>query len=276
MLLDESIWAVFPPNGGELLIDMLPFIDFELLARAQPKWILGYSDMSTFMLPYTLKTGIATLSGTNLWECPIRPTDANLAYWGDVVRLPPGATFYQKAASRFQNHDSDWAKLPPDITHFRRRARVRWQCLHQEDNPDYAVTISGRLIGGTLDVIGVLAGTEYGDIRQFASAYAPEGLLVFLDNCDLNTAQYCRGLHQLRLAGWFDHANAILIGRTAAKTIERFTQRDALLNALGHLDIPIFYDLDIGHLPPQLLLVNGALATLTFAPGQRSLLQTLS
>jgi len=24
---------------------------------------------------YTLKTGIATLSGTNLWECPIRPTE---------------------------------------------------------------------------------------------------------------------------------------------------------------------------------------------------------
>lgn len=276
MLLDDSIGAVFPPNGGELLIDMLPFIDFDVLARAQPKWILGYSDMSTFMLPYTLKTGIATLSGTNLWECPIRPTDPNLAYWDDVVRLPPGSGFEQRAATRFQNHDSDWAKLPPHVTHFRRRTQVRWQCLHQEDNPGHAVTVSGRLIGGTLDVIGPLAGSDYADVRRFAREYAPEGLLIFVDNCDFNTAQYCRGLHQLRLAGWFESANAILIGRTAAKTIERFTQRDALLDALGHLDIPVFYDLDIGHLPPQMMLVNGALATLTFAGEQKSLVQTLS
>jgi muramoyltetrapeptide carboxypeptidase len=100
--------------------------------------------------------------------------------------------------------------------------------------------------------------------------------LVFLDNCDFNTAQYCRGLHQLRLAGWFKHANAILIGRTAAKSIERFSQRDALLDALGHLDIPILYDLDIGHLPPQLMLVNGARATLTYTPALKSIRQTLA
>ena len=85
MLLDDSIGAVFPPNGGELLIDMLPFIDFDVLARAQPKWILGYSDMSTFMLPYTLKTGIATLSGTNLWECP---SDPRIRIW------PIGMTWF--------------------------------------------------------------------------------------------------------------------------------------------------------------------------------------
>lgn len=75
MLLDDAIGAIFPPNGGELLLDMLPFVDFERLGRTRPKWMLGYSDMSTFMLPYTLKTGIATLSGTNLWECPIRSTE---------------------------------------------------------------------------------------------------------------------------------------------------------------------------------------------------------
>lgn len=276
MLLDPSIDAIFPPNGGELLIDLLPFIDFERLAQAEPKWLLGYSDMSTFMLPYTLKTGIATLSGTNLWECPINPTDPHLAYWNDVVRLSPGASFHQTAASRYQNRDSDWPRLPPNLTHFQRRTPVRWQCLHQEADPDYAVTVSGRLIGGTLDVIGPLVGSEYADVERFARDYAPEGLLIFLDNCDFNTAQYCRGLHQLRLAGWFKQANAILIGRTAAKTIEGFNQRDALLDALGHLEIPVLYDLDIGHRPPQLILVNGALATLTFASTQKSITQTLA
>lgn len=275
MLLDPSLGMVFPPNGGELLIDILPLIDFGSLAKAEPKWLIGYSDLSTFMLPYTLKTGIATLSGTNLWECPIRPTDPNLAWWHDVVRLLPGESFVQSAARRYQPHDSDWAKLPPNIRHFDRTRRVRWQCLGHEDDTDFTLAVSGRLLGGTLDVIGMLCGSEYGDVTGFAERYAPEGLLIYLDNCDYNTAQYARALHQLKLAGWFRRANAVLIGRTAAKSVEGFTQRDALLNALGDLAIPVIYDMDIGHLPPQLMLVNAANATLRFGPGEKSLAQTL-
>lgn len=276
LLLDPDIGAVFPPNGGELLIDILSFLDFEVLGEARPKWILGYSDLSTFMLPYTLMTGIATLSGTNLWECPIYPTAPGLAYWHQVVTLAPGLTFSQHAADRYQPHDSDWEQLPPDITHFDRTAPVQWRCLHQEHNPDYQVQVSGRLIGGTLDVIGILCGSAYGDLRKFSLSYAPEGLLIYLDSCDFNTAQYCRALHQLKMAGWFNNAQAILIGRTAAETIEGFTQRDALLDALGDLSLPIIYDMDIGHLPPQLILVNGALATLEFGPLDKRIDQTLA
>ncbi|MBK8047901.1 MAG: LD-carboxypeptidase [Anaerolineales bacterium] len=54
MLLDDSIRAILPPWGGEILIDLLPLLDWEALAA--PKWIIGYSDLSTFMAPYTLRT----------------------------------------------------------------------------------------------------------------------------------------------------------------------------------------------------------------------------
>lgn len=276
MLLDPTIAAIFPPDGGELLIDILPYLDFERLGQAPPKWVIGYSDLSTFMLPYTLRTGIATLSGSNVWECPIRPTDSNLAYWQDVVTLAPGATFSQRAASLYQPHDSDWDKLPPDTRAFDRTTPVRWQCLGHEDDPRYAVAASGRLIGGTLDVVAMLCGSEYGDLAKFARTYAPEGLLVYLDNCDFNTAQYCRALHLLRLAGWFDAAKAVLVGRTATEVVEGFTQRDALLDALGGLTVPVLYDMDIGHLPPQLMLVNGARATVAFGPTEKVVQQTLA
>ncbi len=276
MLLDPAIAAVFPPDGGELLIDILPFIDFEALGRARPKWIIGYSDLSTFMLPYALRTGIASLSGTNVWESPIYPTDPNLAYWHAVATLAPGSAFDQRAAALYQPHDSDWDKLPPETRQFDRTAPVRWKCLSHEDDPAYAVAASGRLIGGTLDVVAMLCGSEYGDVAGFARSYAPEGLLVYLDSCDFNTAQYCRALHLLRLAGWFDAAKAVLVGRTAAETVEGFTPRDALLDALGGLSVPVIYDMDIGHLPPQLMLVNGAAATLTFGPTEKAMRQTLA
>lgn len=274
MLTDDSIDAVMPPWGGELLVDILPLLDFDLLARARPKWIIGYSDLSTFMLPYTLQTHIATLHGTNLLEAPIRPTDVNLSYWNDVVRLPAGASFIQHAASLFQNEDVDWRKNP-HATSFHRTKPVVWKCLKHENDPDFHLTISGRLIGGTLDVVGMLPGSIYGKVKEFARSCAPEGLLVYLDNCDFNTAQYCRMLHHLRMAGWFDLAKGILIGRTAGEQLREFTVRNALMDALGSLSMPVLYDMDIGHLPPQLMLINGAPATVKFGPDERSLRQFL-
>ena len=275
MLLDESVAAIFPPNGGEVLIDILPFIDFAALAAAPPKWILGYSDMSAFQVPYTLLTRHASLNGTNLWESPIDPTAPELSYWNDVVRREPGARFTQHAATRYQPHDTDWDKLPR-ARHFDRTAPVRWKCLGHEKDADFRVRASGRLIGGTLDVIGPLCGSVFGDVRAFGQSVAPDQLLVYLDSCDYTTAQYCRALHQLRFAGWFDHAAAVLIGRTGAQHIEDLSQRDALLDAFDGLPIPVIYDMDIGHLPPQLLLVNGAFTTLDVGPTRKTVTQRLA
>ncbi len=274
MLLDPSIAAIMPPWGGELLIDILPLLDFDMLARATPKWIVGYSDLCTLMLPFTLCTHIATLHGSNLLEAPIDPTDEALAYWNDVLRLCPGETFIQHAASLYQDEDVDWVKTPY-ATSFNRTKPVKWKCLKHENKPDYFVRASGRLIGGTLDVIGMLVGTQYGKLDAFVRACAPEGLILYFDNCDFNTAQYARMLHHLKLAGWFCHANAILIGRTAGEQLREFTQRDALVDALADVNVPILYDVDVGHLPPQLILVNGALASITFGPNVRSISQTL-
>ena len=274
MLLDDAVAAVFPPWGGELLIDIFPYLDFKRLAEGTPKWLIGYSDLATFMLPYTVLTGIATMHGSDLLEAPIHPTAPSLAWWGDVVRLPAGASFTQEAADLYQAHDVDWAKNPT-ATSFDRTEPVTWRCLGHETDPGYTVTATGRLIGGTLDVIGMLPGTAYGDLDAFARAYAPEGLLFYLDNCDFNPAQYSRMLHHLRLAGWFRHARALLIGRTAAQDLRDLSPRDALQDALGDLTIPVIYDMDIGHLPPQMILVNGALATVRFSAAERSLAQQL-
>jgi len=274
MLLDDRIAAIFPPNGGEILIDILPHIDFAALAAAPPKWILGYSDMSAFMLPYTLLTHHANLNGTNLWESPIDPTDPRLAYWNDVVTLQPGEAFTQHAARKYQPHDSDWDRLPR-VRKFDRTAPVKWKVLGHEKDRDYRVEVSGRLIGGTLDVIGPLCGSDYGDVRTFGVSIE-EKVIVFLDSCDYTTPQYDRALHQLRFSGWFDHASAVLIGRTGAKQIEDLTQRGALRDALDGLNIPVFYDVDVGHLPPQMLLVNGASATLRYGPTTKSVRQVLA
>ena len=67
--------------------------------------------------------------------------------------------------------------------------------------------------------------------------------------------------------GWFDHISGLLIGRNMATEIIDSTQLnsfDALHSVLNYLDIPVLYDVDIGHVPPQLSLVNGAIAQIKF------------
>ncbi len=50
MMQDEAVDLIIPPWGGELLIEMLEFIDLD---RVQGKWILGFSDISLLLLTIT-------------------------------------------------------------------------------------------------------------------------------------------------------------------------------------------------------------------------------
>src|SRR6476620_1904523 len=65
MLVDPSIRAVVPPWGGELAIDLLDQLDWDALAAAEPTWLVGFSDMSTVLLPMTTRLGWASLHGWN-------------------------------------------------------------------------------------------------------------------------------------------------------------------------------------------------------------------
>ena len=46
-----------------------------------------------------------------------------------------------------------------------------------------------------------------------------------------------------------------------------------MLDALAPLDLPVIFDLEIGHVPPHMPLVNGALATVTVNAETRQIVQ---
>lgn len=138
-----------------------------------------------------------------------------------------------------------------------------------------SLAVTGRLIGGCIETIANLAGTPYGDVRAFGEQHAADGLIVYLEASEDEAATICRNLHGLRLAGWFEHAKAILIGRTSAADNPHLTQEEAVLDALGRLDLPIVFDVEIGHVPPHLPLVNGATASVTVDEETREITQEL-
>ena len=47
-MTDENLDAVISCGGGELMCEVLPFIDFEAIKNAPPKWYMGYSDNTNF------------------------------------------------------------------------------------------------------------------------------------------------------------------------------------------------------------------------------------
>lgn len=99
MMQDENIQMIFPTWGGELLIEILDFVDFDAL---QPKWIVGYSDISTLLLAVTLKTGIATAHGTNLIDLRGEYLDETTAMWESVLKTREGESILQQSSEKYQ------------------------------------------------------------------------------------------------------------------------------------------------------------------------------
>lgn len=262
--------AVLPPWGGELAIELLDGIDWAALADAQT-WFVGWSDISTLLLPLTTITGLATMHGANLmdepWDLP-----KECHRWTDVASMAAGSSFQQRSAPRRRSRPwAAWSEEPLD----RDRAYetlTRWRAIDGRSD----LSISGRLIGGCLETVSLLAGTPYGDVPRFALEHAPEGTLVYLEAAGSDAIGVMRMLRSLRLAGWFDAAKGILIGRTNSPDTPDLSQEDAVRRALGDIDVPVVLDFDTGHQPPQMPLVNGALADVTLVDGQGSITQHLT
>lgn len=250
MLTDPSIRAVVPPRGGETAIDLLSLLDWDAIAAAEPTWLVGFSDISTLILPVTLRTGMATLHSNNLMNTPYAARGPAMT-WLDVVASPRGSSFTQVAGV----DDGPWERL---------------------DRGGGAVDVAGRLIGGCLETVRHLAGTPYGDAARFCGEHAAEGLIVYVEAAGDDAFAVCRSLHGMRLAGFFAQARAVLVARTIGADCRTLTQREAVLDALGGLGVPIIGEVGCGHVPPYLPIVNGALGRLRFGARGASLTQSLA
>lgn len=253
---DDSIAAIMPPWGGELLIEILPLLDFPRLARSTPKWFSGFSDLSTLQFALTLQTGIATLHGSNLMDLAPSQTDPLTTGLMKAFTLSPGDVWVQRSSEKYQAKWIDFVTHPAAPLNL--TEPTRWRTLRGEAHAHF----HGRIIGGCLDTIARLVGTPYGDLRRFKESF-DEGVILYFENCEMPPCELTRTLWGLRLAGWFDRLNGILIGRSNgpdATSAANLSYAEALESALGDLPFPIIVDADVGHRPPQLSIINGALA----------------
>ena len=262
LLMRDDVDAIIPPWGGELAIELLDRLDWAALASARPKWLLGFSDNSTWLLAITLRLGWATAHGPCLMDLVPGQDDVLTREVMKRLATPAGGEVRQTQSARWQSKWTDFA-LVPGCT-YALTETTRWRALNAAAVGD--TQFSGRLIGGCLDTLMHTAGTAHGDVRTFIQAHAGDGVVLYLENAELSPTAWVRALHRLRWAGWLDGLAGVLIGRSAAPDSSGELQlryAEALSSTLGELDCPVLADVCIGHLPPQMLLVNGALATVS-------------
>lgn len=265
MLQDDNINMIIPPWGGELLIEVLEHIDFENL---KSKWILGYSDISLLLLAITLKTGIATAHGPCLMDLRGEETDGTTGMWQAVLSTKAGESVVQHSSSQYQkawNEDHSAKSL------FHLTEQTSWKTVSQLN-----VKLQGRLLGGCIDCIRHLIGTPYGDVHHFQRHQLNEQPIIwYLENCELNTADLRRSLVHMKLAGWFNHCSGLMFGRSSGnKPFDNYTVEDVYQELAEELQLPVIYDADFGHVPPQMTLINGAFAEVEVSRGKGTLKQS--
>lgn len=267
LLVDPDIAAVIPPWGGETGIDVLPWLDLDLLAECEPCWYVGFSDTTTTMLPLTLRSGWATLHGMNLMDSPYAPAPGQL-HWLDVA-TSEGGVLTQSAATHRRVAGWDDYVADPGVDEMTLTEPTRWSLLDGG-----SASFTGPLVGGCIEVLSPLAGTPFGDVPAWATQQAEPPVLL-LEAAQGNAFEIARALHGMRLAGWFDRCAGVLVGRTPAPDAETLTQHEAVRDALGDLDVPVVLDVDFGHQQPMLPLVLGASAKVEVGPESQGITQDL-
>ena len=261
---DPNIHAIIPPWGGEFLMDILPHVDFKALAALPPKWISGYSDISTLTFPMTLLCDVATIHGSNfmnMGSAAIDPSDA-------MLFETMGKTQITQQSAPFWGSFSGWTDISQPLYTLDKPGV--WKALCGSSS----LAFKGRIIGGCMDTLTKLVGTEYGYVNDFLDKYSGDGFIWTLESCQMDAADIYRSLWQMEQAGWFRHCAGMMYGRAAGYSDAKgFTLADALANVFGPLGIPVIYDADIGHTPPIMQLVNGAYATVEYAESSATITQ---
>lgn len=171
------------------------------------------------------------------------------------LQLPPGQALRQRQSAAWQKTWSDFAAEPGVA--YSLTEPTRWRSLHGRPREAF----DGRLFGGCLDTLVHVAGSVHADGAGFIQRHRLEGAILYLENAEGSPGHVVRAFHRLRWAGWLDGLAGVLLGRSAAPEPggeHALRHDDALRQTFGTLPCPVLADVDIGHVPPQMVLVNGA------------------
>ncbi len=257
LLYREDISILMAAIGGMNTNSILPYIDYAYL-KSHPKVIVGYSDTTALLLAVYAKTGLTTFYGpalaSSFGEFPPL-VDQTFANFQDII-LNTAVPYSYTIPEAWTDEFIDWASQDRAKTVYDND----WLCIS-------GGSCTGRLMGGNLNTIEGIFGTEY----------MPEilpGDILLMEDSLLDAATIERSFSLMKLAGVFDKIGGILLGKHE-KFNDYGTGRkpyEILLEVLGEPKFPILADFDCCHTHPMLTMPIGATIKLDASAKQLTLL----
>lgn len=244
-------------GGGEIMVSILDFIDFNKICSSTPSWFMGYSDNTNFS--FLLNT-ICDTASIYAGCAPEFGTNGFIEYQNDQLALMTGKKLSFEGYEKYEIESLKSVESPYENLNMTEISRP-------EARPSNILDIKGRIIGGCLDVLDGLIGTKFDNMKEFNNKY--DDIIFALEACDFTPIQVYRSLVHMKNAGWFNKTKAFFFGRPC-HTEEMFgmTYKDYIIDALKDLGVPIVFDLDIGHVKPQIPVIMGSIAHLEFKSGK--------
>lgn len=317
LLENEEVKLIIFAAGGDFLIEIFDYLDFEKIKDLKPKWLQGYSDITGISFLFNTILDIPTMYCQTIKDYAMNPLFKNLT---DALGIEEGEEIVQKSFEKYQkvvdfresieneNTENDKLNLKNNIEEkentnslenindennlkkiegkenreiveiqkeenyleeltktYELTEKVEWKNVTGEEK----IQIKGRSLGGCLDCIKGYIGTKYDKVSEYVERHKKEGLIWFLEVFEMSTPEVYRTLWQMKNAGYFKYCTGIVFGRPLFIREDYETNfNDTVKEALQDLEIPIICDADIGHVKPQLAIVNGAILEITSQNGK--------
>ncbi len=236
---DPSIKALMG-IGGWGSARLLPHLDYDLI-RANPKAVIGFSDVTALLNGIHAKSGLVTFHG------PHPRVKASADYFRKVL-------FAGELVSFRNPEEIEEDELV--------QTRERYATMHSGK-------AQGRLVGGNLTVLSAIVGSPY--VPDF------DGAILFLEDVREAVYRIDRMLTQLELAGLLDGLAGFVFGRCTdcepGTSYGSLTLEEVLDDHIGRLAIPAYRGAMIGHIKQQFMIPLGVEAEIDADAGTLRLLE---
>lgn len=244
MFADKAVKAIICLRGGSGAARILPLLDYNLI-KANPKILLGYSDITALHCAINAKTGLVTFHGPNAsgsWN----------SFHADQFRR----LFFQRERMHYQNVLEAKDELVP------------------RQNRTITINggkVQGELIGGNLTVLTALAGSPY--LPDF------NGKILFLEDVEEAPYRIDRMLSTLKLMGALDKIAGFIFGECTdcepGSGYGWLTMDQIFADYIKPLNIPAYRGAMIGHVKQQFILPVGSRVELDADAGSIRLLHSV-
>lgn len=218
MMDNPEIRAIICARGGYGTIRLLPLLDFSKFQN-DPKWIVGYSDITALHAHLNQNLGVQSIHGIMPVNFPNDGTETQ------AIKFLKKSLFGKGNTYEFDKHK-----------------------FNREGN------VSGEIVGGNLSVLYSIAGTKY-DIDPSGKILILEDLDEYLYHIDrmmmnLKMSGKLDNLKALVVGGMSDmNDNSIPFGKTAYEIIR---------DAIKEYSYPVCFDFPAGHIKNNYTVVLGS------------------